>query len=152
MAAELAETAVAAEMSTAMDIGLVRQAMAFRVKYRVAKKVISLSRMGVHPQNRGGVYPQSDTVRNLGLTIISRGFNQSEANHEGVSVEEVPYCERAEHSRSDGSPYEPYSDYNIRQIGHLFLETCFINALDMYGTLSHCHLLLVLLSWLNGAE
>ena len=38
MAAELAETAVAAEMSTAMDIGLVRQAMAFRVKYRVAKK------------------------------------------------------------------------------------------------------------------
>ena len=105
VAAELAETAVAAEMSTAMDIGLVRQAMAFRVKYRVAKKVISLFRLAVHPQNRGGMYPQPDTVRNLGLKIISKGFNQSEANHEGVCVEEIPYSERANHKRSDGLPY-----------------------------------------------
>ena len=124
VAAELAETAVAAEMSTAMDIGLVRQAMAFRVKYRVAKKVISLSRMGVHPQNRGGMYPQPDTVRNLGLKILSKGFNQSEANHEGVSVEEMPYSERAKRKRSDGLPYETYADYNIRQCDHLFLEKC----------------------------
>ena len=153
MAAELAETAVAAEMSTAMDIGLVRQAMAFRVKYRVAKKVISLSRMGVHPQNRGGMYPQPDTVRNLGLKILSKGFNQSEANHEGVCVEEIPYSERAKRKRSDGLPYETYADYNIRQCDHLFLDKCFSHLNDiMYGTLSHSHLLLVLLSWANGAE
>ena len=82
--AALVEAAVAAEMGTAMDIGLVRKAMAFRVKYRLSehRKPISLSRLGVHPQNRGGMYPQPDTVNNLGLTIIRKGFNQSEANHE----------------------------------------------------------------------
>ena len=120
VAAELAETAVAAEMSTAMDIGLVRQAMAFRVKYRVAKKVISLSRMGVHPQNRGGIYPQPDTVRNLGVEIMATGFNQSEAIHEGVSVEEMPFSERAKHGRSGG--YEPYAEYNLKQCDRLVSE------------------------------
>ena len=148
--------AVAAEMQPpAMDAGLVRKAMAFRVKYRldIKKRVIALSRLGVHPQNRGGMYPQPDIVRNLGLTIIRKGFNQSEANHEGVSVEEMPYCERAKHSRSDGSPYEPYADYNIRQCDHPILETCFSVINDiMYGALSHSHLLLVLLSLANGAD
>ena len=77
-------------------------------------------------------------------------------------MEETPYCERAEHSRSDGSaehsrsdgsPYEPYSDYNIRQCDHMFLAKCFLNGHEiMFGTLSHSHLLLVLLSWANGAE
>ena len=99
------------------------------------------------------MYPQPDTVRNLGLKIISKGFNQSEANHEGVSVEEIPCSERAAHSRSDGSPYEPYGDYNIRQCDHKYLVECCSQLHDtMYGTLSHSHLLLVLLSWLNGAE
>ena len=124
----LVEAAVAAEMQPpAMDAGLVRKAMAFRVKYRLdgRKKQISLSRLGVHPQNRGGMYPQPDVVRNLGLKIITKGFNQSEANHEGVSVEEIPCSERAAHSRSDGSPYEPYGDYNIRQCDHKYLVKCF---------------------------
>ena len=72
--AALVEAAVAADMGTAMDIGLVRKAMAFRVKYRLSenRKPISLSRLGVHPQNRGGMYPQPDTVNNLGLTIIRK--------------------------------------------------------------------------------
>ena len=159
----LVEAAVAAEKQPsamemqppAMDDGLVRKAMAYRVKYRLPgqRRKIPLSRLGVHPQNRGGMYPQPDTVRNLGLKIISKGFNQSEANHEGVSVEEIPCSERAAHSRSDGSPYEPYGDYNIRQCDHKYLVKCFSQLHDiMYGTLSHSHLLLVLLSWLNGAE
>ena len=108
--AALAETAVAADIqSPAMGLGLVRKAMAFRIKYRVSEKKhrISLSRLGVHPQNRGGMYPQPDIVRNLGLTIMATGFNESDANHEGVSVEEMPFCERAKHGRSGGLPYEP---------------------------------------------
>ena len=48
----------------------------------------------MHRLNRGGVYPQPDTVRNLGLTLLKTGFNVSEANHEGVSVAEVPVNER----------------------------------------------------------
>ena len=47
----------------------------------------------------------------------------------------------------------PYGDYNIRQCDHKYLVKCFSQLHDiMYGTLSHSHLLLVLLSWLNGAE
>ena len=107
----LAEAAVAA----AMDHGLIRKAAAIRAKYRVSNETISPCRMAVHPQNRGGVYPQPDTVRNLGLNIMAKGFSQREANHEGVCVEEMPYSERTKHSRSDGSSYEPYADYNMRQ-------------------------------------
>ena len=81
--------------------------------------------MGVHPQNRWAVYPQPDTVRNLGLNMIGTGFNKMEASHEWVCVEEMPYSERATHSRSYGSPYEPYADYNIRPWGHLFFDQCF---------------------------
>ena len=104
--------------------------------------------MDVHPQNRGGIYPQPDTVRNLGLKIIRKGFNQSEANHEGVCVEDMPLPRS-----SSASVVEPYADYNLRQCDHQFLEKCFSLINDiMYGTLSHSHLLLVLLSWANGAE
>ena len=101
----LVEAAVAAEMQPpAMDAGLVRKAMAFRVKYRldIKKRVIALSRLGVHPQNRGGMYPQPDVVRNLGLKIITKGFNKSEADHEGVCVEEVPFCERSSFNGRSG--------------------------------------------------
>ena len=89
----------------AMDMGLVRKAMAYRVKYRVSlsKKKIALSRLAVHPHHRGGMYPQPDAVRNLGAQIMATGFNGSEADHEGVCVEEVPFCERSSsHSRSGG--------------------------------------------------
>ena len=93
------------------------------------------------------MYPQPDTVRNLGLTIMAKGFSQREANHEGVCVEEMSYSERTKHSRSDGSAYEPYADYNMRQCDHQYLDKCFSAQQDiMFGTLSHSHLLLVLLS------
>ena len=135
-----------------MDTGLVSKAAAFRVKYRVSHKTISLSRMAVRPQNRGGVYPQPDTVRNLGLNIMAKGISQREANHDGLCVEEMPYSERAKHSRSGGSSYAPYADYNMKQCDHQYVDKCFSAQQDlMFGTLSHSHLLLVLLSWANGA-
>ena len=109
--------------------------------------------MAVHPKIRGGMHPQPDTVRNLGLNIMAKGFSQRGGNHEGICVQEMPYSERANHSRSDGSPYQPYADYNIRQCNHQFLEKCFSHSHDiMFGTLSHSHLLHVLLSWAHGAE
>ena len=128
-----------------MDMGLVRKATAFRVKYRVSlgKERMPLARLGVHPQTRGGMYPQPDIVRNLGLHIMATGFNGSEADHEGVCVEDMPFRERS----SSTSIVESYADYNIRQCDHQFLAKCFSLINDiMYGTLSHSHLLLVLLS------
>ena len=46
--------------------------------------------MAVHPKNRGGMYPQPDMVRNLGLNIMAKGFSQREFNHEGICVQEMP--------------------------------------------------------------
>ena len=139
-----------------MGMCLVRKAMAFRVKYRVSlsTKRIALSRLVVHPQNRGVMYPQPDIVRNLGLHIMATGFNGGEADHEGVCVEEVPFRERSSSiGRSSGLRDESYADYNLRQCDHQFLEQCFNHIHDiMYGTLSHSHLLLVLLAWANGAD
>ena len=121
----------------------------------------------MHKKNRGGVYPQAETVRNLGLKLLGAGFNESETNHEGAGVKEIPFSERAKHGRSGGLPYEPCADYNlehfcerakhgrsgcspyetyeaynIRQCGHIFLERCFcVISVIMYGTMPHSHLL-----------
>ena len=85
------EPAAAAAMS---DFCLIRQAMAFRVKYRVWKKRVPLNLLGVHKLNRGGVYPQAETVQNLALKILDGGFCVEEANHEGVCVQELPPDQR----------------------------------------------------------
>ena len=105
--------------------------------------------------NRGGVYPQPDRVVGLGVDLLNKGCSEEEANHEGVCVQEVP----AEHRAHDPSytivPYETYAQYNARSCGQQGpLKTCFPEdaLLDiLYGTLSHCHLLLVLLCLSTGA-
>ena len=48
----------------AIDMGTVRKAMAWRVKYRIEgkpgqlKRRLPLGMLGVHPKNRGGIYPK----------------------------------------------------------------------------------------------
>ena len=97
--------------------------------------------------NRGGVYPQPDSVHNLGTKLLRTGFNESEANHEGVCVEDVPFKERG------AEPYESCAEYNVRKCDHPFLSKCFSPQSDvMYCTLSRSHLLLVLLSLGNGGD
>ena len=93
-AAVAANAAVAADAQPApMDQGAMVKAMALRVKYRVTsdsgqtKRRIALHRLGVHPENRGGVYPQEDTVQHLGVRLAREGFLQEEADHGGICVE-----------------------------------------------------------------
>ena len=113
------------------------------------QKNIALARVAVHPLNRGGIYPQPGTARNLGVQIMTTGFNGRHADHEGVCVEEIPFLERT----SSSSIVESYAEYNIKQCDHQFLGKCFSAMNDiMYGSLSHSHLLLVLLAWANGAD
>ena len=133
--------------------GILRQAMAYRVKYRVmnqqgkAKKNIPLEFLGVHPSNRGGVYPTVSTLENLNINIVGSGFSEQEANHEAVCVQEVPECARPE-------GYETLKDYNIRQTRHSdTLSVCFSEMSDTcYGTLSRSHLTLIMLGWQHGAK
>ena len=85
-----------------VNMGIIRKAMALRVKYRVAsatgakKRRIPLALMGVHNMNRGGVYPNGERVANLAVELLKVGFSEEEANHEGVCVQEVPASERTD--------------------------------------------------------
>ena len=149
---------MAVESKPKFDLGLIRKAMAFRVKYRLVgengfcKRRIPLRILGVHPDNRGGVYPQAGVCRQLGIRLAKGGFNQEEADHQGVCVEDIPSKELSAVAGSSAVA-ESYQEYNCRRCaGSGYLEKCFVESNVLYGTLSHSHLLLVLLCWLGGAQ
>ena len=140
------------------DFGIIRQAMAYRVKYRRwfkepgSKKDtrflnISVRQLVVSRANRGGAYPNEETVRNLGIWIADNGFSQDEADHNGVCVEEVPEAQRPEGEK------QSMLQYNREKVaGTKYLEGLFDDNDGMYGTLSHSHLTLTLLAWETGAK
>ena len=137
-----------------LGTGEVVKAMALRVKYRLKtdlgalKRRLPLTVLGVHPENRGSVYPGADVVRGLGIQLARKGFSQEEADHQGVCVQEPPANTPAVAGQ------ECYADYNLRCCkGQPFLDKCFGNQSHVaYGMLSHNHLLLVLLCWKHGAN
>jgi hypothetical protein len=143
---------------TEQDMGTIRKAMALRVKYRLQHKVgtmyqekvlLALRTLGVHPQNRGGVYPNGETVKGLGVKLLESGFSKEEANHLGVCVENVPKALQTEHFRDIGAWNKEKS------AGVPELQTCFCDEGKtdiLHGTLSHSHLLLMLLCWMTGAR
>ena len=115
--------------------------------------------MGAHMTNRGllNQYPNENDVRSLGLALIAGGFDYDEANHNGVGVEEVPPEVRA--STKDpltGNVYEGIGNYNERMTSSSdVLQTCFTKITArgvVVGTLSHTHLLLLLLCIAKGAK
>jgi hypothetical protein len=92
--------------------GLVTQAMAWRVKYRVAhtqpsgraandRFPIPIRSLGVHPNNRGGVYPSGRRCQNVCQEVLKAGFVKEEVNHAAVVVQETP----REEVRDRGSAY-----------------------------------------------
>jgi hypothetical protein len=92
--------------------GLVTQAMAWRVKYRVAhtqpsgraandRFPIPIRSLGVHPNNRGGVYPSGLRCQHVCQEVLKVGFVKEEVNHAAVVVQETP----REEVRNRGSAY-----------------------------------------------
>ena len=109
---------------------------------------------GLHNQ-----YPNDVDVRSLGLDLINGGFDYDEANHNVVSVEEVPAEVRMSKDFADpvsGSAYEGIGNYNERMgSGSEMMQRWFapISARGVIvGTLSHTHLLLSLLCIAKGAK
>ena len=93
-----------------------------------------------------------DRVECLGLDLLKDGVSTDEADHEGVCVQEVPKSQQKNDPAVAGKPYVTYHDYNKANCADTRLEVCFRDQPDtQYGTLSHSHLLLVLLSFLHGA-
>ena len=137
-----------------MSAGCVAAAMAYRVKYRRENKKldIMLRSIAPHPDNRRGVYPNGETVCNLGLSILNEGFSLEEANHAGVCVEEVPAG--VEIPKEIEKTYERIKDYNFKKCTDERLSVCFAHGMSdiMYGSLSHSHLILVLLALKNNVK
>ena len=72
-------------------------AMAYRVKYRslndngrVKKVFLPVEILGVHPKNRGGVYPAGIRCRRLCQEVVPHGFLKEEISHACVAVEGAP--------------------------------------------------------------
>ena len=63
--------------------------MALRIQYRTKtdagqlKRRLPLLTLSVHPENRGGVYPQGDDVKQLAIRLAKAGFSQEEADRQG---------------------------------------------------------------------
>ena len=149
-----------------MEHGKIQKAMALRVKYRLMqappyKRRIGIRSMGVHQLNRGPpeIYPNGTDVRTLGLALIASTLDQAEADHNGVVIEEVPAEVRMASGFKDPfttKAYEGIGRYNFEMCCRSeCLRTCFTEEAAhavVYGTLSHSHLLLFLLSAWTGAK
>ena len=92
-------------------------------------------------------HPQGGRVEKLCIQVFNQGFDSEEANHEGVCVQELPVHKRA-------PDYASSYDWNIEQCKGTSLEGCFPQdgTVPSFGTLSHSHLLLTMLSWYNGLK
>ena len=129
-------------MSCAPDWGILRAAMAYRVKYRqvylVEGKQHTYTRLlprqlCPHFKNRGGVYPNENAVRDLGISIYNQFFLQEEADHLGVCVDEVPSAERP-------TDYLTYREYNLQKSNATtYLQGIFEGNDFSHGTLAHNH-------------
>ena len=147
-----------AESQQTLAVGNVVQAMAWRVKYRLEDKEgrairskLPIRSLGVHPRNRGGVYPGGVRTRSLCKEVVEAGFVKEEVNHAGVAVEEVPIDEY----RSRGHAYISGATFNAQACQKdEYLLTCFEQPYDDVRNmlLSHNHMMLVLRAWLTNAK
>ena len=133
-------------------------AMAFRVKYRkttpegrVLRIKLRIEYLGVHPKNRGGVYPAGVRCQALTQSAFDAGFLVEEFVVNGVAVEEPP----AEEVRSRGDKYVSGSAYNITASKKdPLLATCFQEPFDdvRHTLLGHNHMMLILRAFLTRAR
>ena len=145
--------------ATDEEHGLMCKAMAMKVKYRIVhaggatRKRVPIDMLGVHPKNRGGVYPQPETLKGLLVKLRKWGYNQEEADHQGVSVEEEPPSYLSAPPKEAKLESDRFDAWNKAHCaGHAMLKDIFPdNGHVLFGTLSHSHLLLVLRLWLTRA-
>ena len=137
--------------------GVVTAGMAYRAKYRKMsdagrplKMPFQIAALGVHPKNRGGVYPAGIRLMTLLKTVTTGGFAKEECNHAGVCVEEMPLSAVADHKGRMS-----YAQFNEACSGRDELLTGMFKAPydDIRaGTLSHSHLSLLLRAFMVRAQ
>ena len=84
------EAAVSVQAAAPAADGLVRRAAVLRLKYRKHPQLVRLplDQVGFHPSNRDGQGPSADRCAGLLADIIKIGFDATEADTNGVVVEQ----------------------------------------------------------------
>ena len=142
------------------DIGLVRQAMALKVKYRRPqsdgkwKTRIGWDWIGAHPSNRGGTFPSGLSCKSLGKDIMGMGVAAEEADHMGVVVEAVPQSRRDAAVAALPKLVPCLDEYNKKLTKNdPLLEGCFPDAFVVqFACLSHTHFSFVMKAWRGRAS
>ena len=130
-------------------MGVMRQAMAWKIKYRLEQSPgsgdfkfhLSWDMIGASPGNRGCSYPTGSRVKSLAYDILKMGFVSEEANHMGVVVQEAPQSRRLD-------------DYNRKCTkGDKDLESCFAECVQVqFALLNHTHLGLIVKAFRGRAN
>ena len=135
------------------DESLLMAAMAWRVKYRKGQNImVRIESMGVHKQNRGGLYPAGIRVKSMCVDVLEVGFLKEEVNHLCIAEEEAPVKEVI---RMGGDGTENASSYNEKtSCKDALLSTCFQAPYNdvRLTLLSHNHMMLVLRAFLTRAQ
>jgi len=142
------------------DHGLMTVASAYRAKYRkcdsggkAEKLFVRVGGVGVHKQNRGGVYPSGVRCKSLCEEVMENGFLKEEVNHACIVVEEPPVEHAVLHAAVAGP--KSSASYNAEQCAKdELLVTCFKPPFDSvhFSLLSHNHIMLVLRAVLTNAK
>ena len=126
-------------------------------KYRDMKCTLKIKvrvdNLGVHHNNRAGVYPAGIRCKELCSEVIANGFLKEEFSDKIVAVEEMPTHEvQADPSRGEvqtGSQYNRAASSKDE-----LLQTCFREPYDnvQYNLLSHNHMAIVLRAFITKAK
>ena len=122
------------------DSTIVRQAAAFRLKYRKLTKIrIPVIQIGFHPANGHGQPPSASRCISLLQDIVDIGFDSEEADNNAVCVEAMP------------------GDQSIQQFNRIAIDGDAAMApieggVIQYGSLSHSHLNQILKNLKAGAH
>ena len=135
-------------------------AAAWRVKYRktdgdgiLVRPKVSIRDVGVHPKNRGGVFPNGMRCQSLCVDVVEAGFSKAEVSHQMVAVEEMPAV--ADLVRSRGDDYITGAAYNRRcSLKDELLASCFDEPYGFvrYLGLSHNHMMMILRAFLTKSK
>ena len=125
-------SSAAAERSNAVILkSIIKRAAALRLKYRrVGGKVrLAIAIVGFHPANRDGTPPNGERCKRICTDVLQIGFDDVEANHEGVCVAEEVGSSRTH-------------DYNVAACSRdeLLATVASEAAMIRFGSLSHSHL------------
>ena len=114
------------------------------------KITVRVENLGVHRNNRAGVYPAGIRCKELCESVISAGVLKEEISDKLVAVEEMP-----SHEARKCSETQTGSEYNRRcSSKDELLQTCFREPYGNvhYNLLSHNHMIIVILGFITKAK